>query len=121
MDYLFVSLHLTQALKFNMVRKYFYNGLLIFQDFKQNAKSSYHNISIFLEGDKTSTFTLLDAPKYHLLLATIPLQTASSSRTTTFESPLIECKTPCAVDFVKNKVGSKEDCNVDMGALRFNF
>ena len=71
--------------------------------------------------NKASTFTLLDATKYHLLLATIPLQTTSSSRTTTFESPLIECKTPCPVDFVKNKVGSKEDCNVNMGALRFNF
>ena len=89
--------------------------------FKAKVKSLYHDITIFVEGKETSTFNILDEPKYHLLLATIPLQATSSSRATKFESPLIECKTSCTVDFMKNKVGSQEDCNVDIGALRFNF
>ena len=95
--------------------------ILFLSNFMAKFKSLYHDITIFVEGKETSTFNFLDAPKYHLFLATIPLQTTSSSRATKSESPLIECKTSCTVDFMKNKVGSQEDCNVDIGALRFNF
>ena len=66
-------------------------------------------------------FDLHDLPKYHLLIATVPLKGMATSRAASINSPLVECKTACPVNFMNNKVGSHEDCQRDERAYRFNF
>ena len=67
------------------------------------------------------SFDFDDLPKYHLLIATVPLKGMATSRAASINSPLVECKTACPVDFMNNKVGSQEDCQRDERAYRFNF